>query len=248
MSAQMTYVNDKFDYEDNSTSRRTQLIGSGLAILIIALMVWGGRYLSNPDTLPIKQVRVEGDFTRLSPIDLQQLVTDKVRGGFFNLNVDAVRDALLAEPWVSKVSVQRVWSDGLRVIVTEQVPVVRWGEKGLLNQSGEYFEPESETIPQNLPLLNGPEGSEVLLLKRFQEMQERVKEIKFTIVELTLDDRRAWSFRLANGINIILGRKQVSDRFQRFLDLIPTTVAGRIEQTAKVDMRYTNGFAVRWKK
>lgn len=244
----MTYVNDKFDYEDNSTSRRTQLIGSGLAILIIALMVWGGRYLSNPDTLPIKQVRVEGDFTRLSPIDLQQLVTDKVRGGFFNLNVDAVRDALLAEPWVSKVSVQRVWSDGLRVIVTEQVPVVRWGEKGLLNQSGEYFEPESETIPQNLPLLNGPEGSEVLLLKRFQEMQERVKEIKFTIVELTLDDRRAWSFRLANGINIILGRKQVSDRFQRFLDLIPTTVAGRIEQTAKVDMRYTNGFAVRWKK
>lgn len=248
MSAQMTYVNDKFDLEDKAAVRRTQLIGSSLAILIVALFVWGGQYLSNPDTLPIKQVRVEGDFTRLSPVDLQQLVTDKVRGGFFNLNVDAVRDALLAEPWVSKVSVQRVWPDGLRVIVTEQIPVVRWGDKGLLNELGEYFEPELNTIPENLPSLTGPDGSEVLLLKRYQEMQQRVKEIKFSIVELTLDERRAWSFRLANGINIILGRKQVSERFQRFLDLIPTTVSGRIAQTAKVDMRYTNGFAVKWRQ
>ncbi|MEM7026823.1 MAG: cell division protein FtsQ/DivIB [Pseudomonadota bacterium] len=248
MSAQVTYVNDQFDFEDKVSTRRKQFTGSVLVILIIALMVWGGRYLSNPDTLPIKQVRVEGDFTRLSPVDLQQLVTNKVRGGFFNLNVDAVRDALLAEPWVSKVSVQRVWPDGLRVIVTEQIPIVRWGEKGLLNKSGDYFQPESMTIPQHLPLLTGPEGSEILLLKRFQEMQQRVNEIKFSIVQLTLDERRAWSFTLANGIYIILGRKQVSERFQRFLDLIPTTVAGRIEQTATVDMRYTNGFAVKWKK
>ncbi len=69
-------------------------------------------------------------------------MTDKVRGGFFNLDVDAVRLALLGEPWVSEVTVKRIWPDALRVIVIEQIPVVRWGDSGLLNPAGEYFAPE----------------------------------------------------------------------------------------------------------
>ncbi len=248
MSIQMAVVPDKLDFEHRHNHRKIQIIGSLLAMTLMVLMVWGGLHLSHPDTMPIKQVRVEGEFTRLLPVDLQQIVTNKVRGGFFNLNVDAVRDSLLSEPWVSKVKVQRIWPDSLRVIVTEQIPVVRWNDKGLLNESGEYFEPEIDTIPQNLPLLIGPAGSEAMLLKRFEEMQQRVNQINFLIVQLTLDQRRAWSFQLANGIKVILGRKEVSARFQRFLDLIPTTVAGRISHTNTIDLRYTNGFSVKWKK
>ncbi len=238
----------QFNSVDRSHDRGSRFFGMVFVLTFISLLVWSGIYLSHPDTLPIKQVRIEGDFTRLSPVDLQLLVTDKVRGGFFNLDVDAVRLALLNEPWVREVTVKRVWPDALRVIVIEQVPVVRWKESGLLNVAGEYFAPDPETIPTELPLLSGPVDSEVVLLNQFNAMQERFKLIGFKVASMTLNERRAWSFQLENGIKVILGRRDFEERLNRFLTLIPTTISGRIEQTESVDMRYTNGFSIRWKK
>jgi len=241
---------DKLHFEtpNRGSFRGSRLLGSLFVVIFISIFVWGGMILSNPDTLPIKQVRIEGDFTRLSPVDLQLLVTDKVRGGFFNLDVDAVRLALLDEPWVSEVVVKRIWPDALRVIVIEQVPVVRWGESGLLNSVGEYFSPEINTIPLELPLLTGPEGSELSLLNRFNLIQEQVQFIGFNIASLYLDDRRAWSFHFTNGIKVTLGRRDFEERFNRVLTLIPTTTSGRIDQIESIDMRYTNGFSILWKK
>ena len=238
----------QFNSVDRSHARGSRFISITFVLIFTSLLIWGVITLSNSDTLPIKQVRIEGDFTHLSPVDLQLLVTDKVRGGFFNLDVDAVRLALLNEPWVSEVTVKRIWPDALRVIVIEQIPVVRWGETGLLNSSGEYFEPERVSIPAGLPLLSGPTGSEVTVLERFNAMHERMKLLGFNILSLTLNERRAWSFQLANGIKVILGRRDFEERLNRFLTLIPTTIAGRIEQTDLIDMRYTNGFSIRWKK
>lgn len=247
MDINMVVDPNKLDFE-KTHSRASRLFGSLIVLAFISLFIWGGMALSHPDTLPIKQVRIEGDFTHLSPVDLQLLVTDKVRGGFFNLDVDAVRFALLAEPWVSQVTVKRIWPDALRVIVIEQVPVVRWGDKGLLNTAGEYFEPSIETIPENLPLLIGPVDSELTLLNRFNKVQEHIKAIGFSVASITLDERRAWSFILTNGIQVTLGRRDFEERFNRVLTLIPATLSGRIDQTDSIDMRYTNGFSIKWKK
>jgi cell division protein FtsQ len=250
MSIDMVIDPDKLQFNsvDRSHDRGSRIFGMVFVLTFIGLLVWSGIYLSHADTLPIKQVRIEGDFTRLSPVDLQLLVTDKVRGGFFNLDVDAVRLALLNEPWVSEVTVKRVWPDALRVIVIEQVPVVRWKESGLLNAAGEYFAPDPATIPAELPLLSGPIGSEVVILNQFNAMQEQFKLIGFKVASMALNERRAWSFQLENGIKVILGRRDFEERLNRFLTLIPTTISGRIEQTESVDMRYTNGFSIRWKK
>ncbi len=250
MSIEMVIDPNKLQFNsvDRSHIRGNRLFGIVFVLTFVSLFVWGGMYLSNSDTLPIKQVRIEGDFTRLSPVDLQLLVTDKVRGGFFNLDVDAVRLALLNEPWVKEVTVKRIWPDALRVIVIEQIPVVRWKDSGLLNSSGEYFAPDITTITNELPLLSGPADSEVALLDRFNAMQERFKFVGFKVASLTLNERRAWSFQLDNGIKVILGRRDFEERLNRFLTLIPTTISGRIEQTESIDMRYTNGFSIRWKK
>jgi len=237
-----------FDKPHRTHAHASRLFGRVFGLAFISLLVWGGMILSHPDTLPIKQVRIVGDFTRLSPVDLQLLVTDKVRGGFFNLDVDAVRLALLDEPWVSEVTVKRIWPDALRVIVIEQVPAVRWGDSGLLNSVGEYFAPDITTIPVELPLLSGPAGTEFNLLIRFNTMQERIQSIGFNIASITLDERRAWSFQLENGVKIVLGRRDFEERFSRFLILIPTTISDRIDQIKSIDMRYPNGFSVLWKK
>ncbi|MEE9580893.1 MAG: cell division protein FtsQ/DivIB, partial [Nitrosomonadaceae bacterium] len=173
-----------------------------------------------------------------------ELVTDKVRGGFFNIDVAAIRNALVALPWVNDVSVHRIWPDGLRVIVNEQTASVRWNETGLLNEQGDYFSPEKESFPQDLPLLEGPEESQKLLLERFNLLKQTYG---LSVVRLQLNERRAWKFELENGLSVVLGRKDFESRVERFVNVVINNLGEKSSQAREIDMRYTNGFAVRWK-
>ncbi len=231
----------KQDRSDHSNN----LVGSLLAVLVITVIVTGFVWMMKPATLPIRQVHIEGEFLRLDTLRMQELVTDKVRGGFFNIDVTAIRNTLLALPWVNDVSVHRVWPDGLRVIVNEQIAVVRWNETGLLNEQGYYFSPEKDTFPQNLPLLEGPDDSQELLLEKFNLLKQTYG---LSVASLQLNERRAWKFQLENGLSVVLGRKDFESRIERFVNVVINNLGEKSSQAREIDMRYTNGFAVRWQQ
>jgi len=232
---------DKHDRINHSNN----LVGGLMAVLVVTVIVTSFLWMMKPATLPIRQVHIEGEFLRLDTNRLQELVTDKVRGGFFNIDVAAIRNALVALPWVNDVSVHRIWPDGLRVIVNEQVAVVRWNETGLLNEHGHYFSPEKDTFPQDLPLLEGPEESKELLLEKFNLLKQTYG---LSVVRLQLNERRAWKFELENGLSIVLGRKDFESRVERFVNVVINNLGEKSSQAREIDMRYTNGFAVRWKQ
>lgn len=219
-----------------------------VALGFTALVVWAGHTLMSPGTLPIKQVRIEGDFRNLSTAVLQDLIRDEVKGGFFNINVTAIRNALLMEPWVSDVSVHRVWPDSLQVYVNEEVAVTRWNDDALLNNRGRLFRPEKNTIPGNLPLLKGPPMSQALMLDKFRYLDEHLVPLGMSLAELTLDERRSWKFVTKNGLKVVLGKKNFNERVKRFIEQVPSSLAENINDAEQIDMRYPNGFAVRWKK
>jgi cell division protein FtsQ len=216
-----------------------------IALLFAGLLFWIGSYLVNPGTLPIKQVRIEGEFRNLSTSSLQDLVRSKVKGGFFNINVGAIRNVLLTEPWVKDVSVHRVWPDSLRVYVTEQIAVALWKDNGLLNKSGALFIPSKSTFPDNLPMLAGPEGTQTMLMNKYLYLKSQLDPIGINITALKLDARRAWMFETSGGARVLLGRKDFEERVARFIDLVPVSLGDEINETEIIDMRYPNGFAVR---
>ena len=53
--------------------------------------VWGITRLADPNTLPMRVVRIDGDFRYLDRKALERAVIPIVRGGFFTVNVTAVR-------------------------------------------------------------------------------------------------------------------------------------------------------------
>ena len=64
---------------------------------------------------------------------------------------------------------------------------------------------------------------------------------------MALSERGSWSLSTAGGAQIVLGdRTQAGKRLRRFLDVYPQVMAGHADAFAYVDLRYTNGFAVRW--
>ena len=235
-----------FDTEISEQSAFPRLFGVFFIIIFIALSVYGVKYMLNPNTLPIKNVKVEGVFNRLSQNELKVNVINNIQGGFFNINVDKVRLALLNMPWVRDVTVKRVWPDSLKVVVNEQIPSARWGDLGLLNESGVFFSPDGKTIPNDLPLLFGPVNSETKILNRYRTIQKKLQSLPFrlNVSSVILNDRRAWSFDLKNGVRIIIGRYSFDDRLNRFLKFVPTLIPDGINKIQSVDLRYSNGLSV----
>ena len=52
---------------------------------------------------------------------------------------------------------------------------------------------------------------------------------------------------LQNGVDIRLGRRDVDERTQLFLDIVANIVSSREADIEYVDMRYSNGFTIGWK-
>ena len=197
---------------------------------------------------PIDAVTVAGRFARVSPSDVERAVKQKVRSvGLVSVDLNTVRNSIEAIPWVDKVTVQRAWPHGLAVVVVEQIAAARWRENGLLNTRGELFVADARHVPLELAQLSGPDGSENQVAQRYLAAQGRIAEAGMRITALRLDARGAWEFELANGVTVRLGRKQVDERFERFMTTAVKVVSQRATDIEYVDMRYTNGFAIGWK-
>jgi cell division protein FtsQ len=197
---------------------------------------------------PIHVVSVEGRFQRVSPVQIEQAVTHGLHDGFMSVDLETVRHRVKELPWVDEARVQRRWPNGLRIEITEQVAAARWGDAGLLNTRGELFLANARHVPPELPQLIGPDGSESQVAQRYLAAQGRLIECGLRLASLRLDARGAWQLDLSNGISVRLGRRQVDDRFDRFIQAAVPTIAGRAEDVAYVDMRYSNGFAIGWKR
>jgi cell division protein FtsQ len=197
---------------------------------------------------PIDTVTVAGRFARVSASDVERAVKQKVRNvGLVSVDLKTVRDSIEAIPWVDSVTVQRAWPHGLAVVVTEQVAAARWRENGLLNTRGELFVADARHVPLELAQLSGPDGSENEVARRYLASQGRVAEAGMRITALRLDARGAWEFDLASGVTVRLGRRQIDERFERFMSTAVKVVSQRGDDIDYVDMRYTNGFAIGWR-
>ena len=222
------------------------MAGTCLALVLLALVLLLWIAILQPQVLPIKHVRVEGDFIHLSPGGLKHIATNVVRGGFFNVNVQGIKSALLQEAWVREVTVRRVWPDGLIVYITEQQPLARWGDKALLNGEAEVFTPSRDLMPAALPLLAGPVGSHKRVLDKYDTIHAMLSSYHLEVASLSLTKRRAWRFKLVDGPLVMIGSKQVDERLKRFSEFVLTQFAGDLLNAELIDMRYTNGFAVKW--
>jgi cell division protein FtsQ len=197
---------------------------------------------------PIETVAVAGRFQRVAPVDVERVVKAQVHGaGLLSVDLAAVRRAIHTLPWVDTVSVQRAWPRGLEVLVIEQTAAARWGERGLLNTRGELFDADERHMPPELAQLEGPPGKQSLVAQRYLAAEGRLLQAGLRLTAMRLDARGAWEIDLANGVTVRLGRRQVDERFEKFMNTALKLVTQRGEDIAYVDMRYTNGFAIGWR-
>ena len=197
---------------------------------------------------PIERIRVDGQFQHLSALEVEKAVRAQLHGaGLVTVRLDDVRRSLRLLPWVESATVQRSWPRGIAVQVTEQQAVARWNDTDLVNARGDVFANSAHFVPPELPQLAGPAGTEGDVVARYLALQGRIVESGLRLTALRLDARGAWELQLDNGVTVRFGRKQVDERFARFLAVALRMICQRAADIAYVDMRYTNGFAVGWR-
>lgn len=214
-----------------------------LALIVACVVVW--LKLMDPQTLPLKQVQLEAPFVKVSKEQLYDVIKPKAHGGFFNVDVDAVTKAVQALPWVNEASVRRVWPDTLHVSIKEQKAMARWKDQALVNESGELFFPAADTFPNELIELLGPRKIVAQMAEQFRVFEQALQGSDLRMSRISLTPRRAWEVELNDGAVVLLGRNEMKQRLQRFVRFYPQL--GQAVGIKYVDMRYTNGFAVRWR-
>lgn len=217
--------------------------------VVCVVLIWAENHLSNPLTLPVNKIQVHGSFVNVNEAMLHRAVDGVVAGGYFNVDVEKVREVVERLPWVSRASVRRVWPDTLSVSVIEQQPIAVSKQFGLINEEGDVFKPVSESsLPTSLPVFEGPKNLNKLMLSKYFEMNKLLLVINTKITYLKLDARQAIELKLDNGLRVVLGRSETLHRLERLLRIYPRILASRVADIEVIDLRYTNGMAIGWKK
>jgi cell division protein FtsQ len=231
-------------------SRRVAI--SVLSLILAVVLVVAVDWLARPDGFPVERVSFEGEFKRVDPEALKAAVSDEVKGNFFLLDLDAIEAAAKTVPWVDKVSVRRQWPRSIHISFTEHQIMARWGAGAWLSTSARVVDAPGGEVSADLPLLDGPAGTERLVAARYRELADLLGSAGLRLSGLQLTQRRAWIARVlasdaGSSMRLMIGRQDVRARVARLVQVYSRNLAPQAGRIERVDLRYPNGFAVAWK-
>ncbi|MEO9522768.1 MULTISPECIES: cell division protein FtsQ/DivIB [Marinobacter] len=223
-------------------------VGMGAVIVLLAALVpWGtGKVLGAMDQ-QILAVDVNGELMGDSKVAIERAAGNWIGKSYFATDLSEIKDSLERRPWVESAAVRRVWPDRLAIDIREKKPLAYWTDGRLVSRTGELFLPPNPEVAGRLPKLAGPDERVRDVIRMAQTMSEQLVGHGLNFAGLSLEQRGAWTLKLANGIEVVLGRDQVEQRFERFITVYETRLASRSDEVSRVDARYTNGVAVQWK-
>ncbi len=248
-------------------ARAINVLANTLMVLAVSAMLAAGvAWLAHRPMFTLQAIELQAapdtSLRYVSPAGVRSSIAGSLKGNFFTLDLDQTRELFESVPWVRRATVRRIWPDTLRVVIEEQQPLALWNENQMINTWGEAFTANLGELEDDaeLPQLEGPEGTETLVVQRYAELARWFAPLDVNVGTLALSARYAWQVELSNGMQLDLGRDPGADapdphglpgalpfsaRIQRFVQAWPgltRQLDGRTVQHA--DLRYPNGFAL----
>lgn len=195
---------------------------------------------------PIHTVRVYG-IHHIDQQEAKNALMPLVNHGFFGINIEAIRDRMLQLPWAEDIFVRREWPSRVNVTVREKQVIAYWNDDILLSDKGELFQPALSTLTESVPHFYGPAGKHQLVLQYYHDMDRILKPLHARITMLEMTPYLTWKLTLDNGLNLQAGQKDTLERLAHLVRVYPSIVGERAGDVEYIDLRYSNGVAVRWK-
>lgn len=223
-----------------------KLLAWTIALSLVALPIIGvlsGRFAA--DRWPVRSLHLKAEFAHVDAEQIRGAIKDQAGKGFFALDLKKVRSAVMVLPWVARVDVSKRWPDALELTVYEQVPFAHWGEDRLVSSSGDIFNVPEGAAVSGLPRLDGPDDRVNDVLAFHSKCLRQFSGTGLAVAEIGLSARGGWQVTLTNGVVIEVGSEETDSRLRRFTDIWSRIAVGHAVPAA-IDLRYENGFSVRW--
>lgn len=243
-----TCAKNKFSFKKYFKAKSILLVKICLFIILFSAFCWSYYQLTDPALFPVNHVSIYGEYKKIAPQALKQAIVPNISKGFFAFNVNMIQQEIEAIAWVKQCTVYRRWPDELVVEIIQKKPLAVWNDKALVDDKKEFFFPDRDTFPKNLPLLYGPKKLFKEVDHGFEEMNNILKPLGLSIVEISMDQRHSWRVRLNNEIYLIIGHMDYHVSLKNFVKSYEKIIAKRVDEVNYVDLRYHNGVAVHWKK
>ena len=194
----------------------------------------------------ITDVRILGTLRWVRPEELERAIAQQIHGGFFRVDIAAIRESALSVPWVRDVSVRRVWPGELHLTVVEDRPIARWGGGGLVTERGTLLPERSIAAAIGLPVFDGAREAIPRLREGLREFSSIFDGIGGGIARLERSVAGNWSLQFADGVRLVF-RDDQERHVRRFAAVYLSALIGRRKSIERIDLRYPNGFAVQWR-
>lgn len=222
-----------------------------LALACVAATVGLRHLLTGSDVLRVRDIRVAG-LQRLTAADIEALIAD-VRGAtIVRIDLDRVREALRASPWIADAAARRVVPRTLELTIVERVPVgVARFPSGLflIDETGtlvDRFGPKYADL--DLPIVDGfetvprpglrVEPARAQLAARIlralaarPDLLRRVSQVDVS------DDRNAVAMLEGDPALLHLGHERFAERLQTYVDMAPA-LHERVQAIDYIDLRF----------
>lgn len=195
---------------------------------------------------PISKLSVQAQYQRVDEAAIRDAVAPLAAAGFFAVDLEAVRAAVAQLDWVASVEVRKRWPDALVLVVTEHQPFARWGEDHVVSAEGVVFTQPASGMPEHLPNFEGSRERLPDLVSTYNAVHPLFALHGGQLESIRLSGRGSWSFRLLDGTTVMAGRGEPVARLQRFLPLLAAVKRADGRVLERADLRYANGFALRW--
>lgn len=221
-----------------------------MALLLLASVVLAGRVAMYRwfDNYPIQRITVMGELQHVDQKVLQAALSPYMVENFFTVDLEKIKETTESLTWIDFADAKKEWPNTLIVYLQERVPVANWGKSEFLSVKGEIFSAEHVQPDVNLPTFIGKPDQAVEIAERYTKMQEILREVGLSVKTIELEDRISWRAQLDNGLMLVVDDKDSMEKLKRFTRLYAMFTEQQKQQLFKVDLRYENGLAIKWKK
>ncbi len=232
-------------------NEKSSRVGILLLVLVICSVFFLSQYsaeISRYVDKPVRTVLMEKTLQKVDERYVRGVLARHLEDGFFSLDVRAIKAELELDPWIENATITRVWPDTLSVAITEEIAIARWGENSLLDQRGDIFTPASTAEETAIPHLSGPEKMQRKVMDQYQTFNQMLFSSGLRVKDIALSERGSWTVRMDNDVLVTIGRNDVTERMQRFVQLFDRYLYAQIDQIEMLDLRYNNGISVKKKE
>ena len=197
---------------------------------------------------PITLINISGDLKRVPIQSIENHTNNLLKKGFLSFNAFEIKKKIESLDWVESAEIIRVWPNKIDIRIMEESLLGTWNDDLILNSSGKLYVVDQRSVPENVPRLYGPKGSEKDSMNLFIKINNLLTGRGLYLETLTLDARGSWSFTIKPKIEIRLGKEEIDQRLERLYLMLDQDLLANMNQISYIDLRYSEGLAISWKK